>query len=52
MCFIAIENEVNIDDNSLYDELSVSYDELLENSEKFAIKHSIFKTKNSLLKKR
>lgn len=46
MCFVVIEDEVNLDDNCLYDELSISYYEIHEKKKKLALKHSILEKKH------
>ena len=54
MCFMALNDEVEIqntlvDDDTLYDELSIAYDELLTNFEKLATKATLLKKKNASL---
>ena len=54
MYFMALNDDVKIqnslvDDNSLYDELSIAYDELLTNFEKLATKATLLKKKNASL---
>ena len=51
MCFMALNKEVQTQnscvDDFLYDELSLSFDELLANLEKLATKVTFFKKKNA-----
>ena len=54
MCFMALNDEVEIkkslvEDDVLYDELSIAYDELLTNFEKLATKATLLKKKNASL---
>ncbi|XP_022889786.1 60S ribosomal protein L9-like [Olea europaea var. sylvestris] len=51
MCFMAIDDEVNSNGNCSYDELPISYDELLEEFEKLALNYSTLKKKNYLFEK-
>ncbi|KAL2486031.1 CCHC-type domain-containing protein [Abeliophyllum distichum] len=51
MCFMAIEDEVNTNNNDSYNDLSTSNDEILEEFEKLVSKYSILNNKHSLLKK-
>lgn len=46
----SIENEINANDNYSYDNLSTSYDEIIESFEKLSLNHSTHKKKQSLLK--
>ena len=52
MCFMALNDEVEIqnslaNDDILYDDLSIVYDELLTNFEKLATKTTLLKKKNA-----
>ena len=54
ICFMALNDDVEIqnslvDDDILYDELSIAYDELLINFEKLATKATLLKKKNASL---